>query len=370
MKTCFIFSTRPEIIKFASLIQLFSKNKENFFIINTMQHYDDLLSKIFFNALKIKKPKYNLIDNKKSSSTDFFSKSLNDIEKILKKEKPDNLIIQGDTNTSLVGALAGQFFNRNSHLYKKEIKIIHLEAGLRSFDKTMPEEINRRIIDQVSDVLLVPTKFDYKNLNKENLVNEKKVYVTGNTITDIIKISLKEIKHNKILQSLKLQKKMYYLVTIHRPENTNSLRKLKKIILNLDKIGQIYNKDIIFPAHLRTIKKINQMKMQKLKKVRIIDPLNYYDFLKLEKESKIIITDSGGIQEEASILRVPCITIRKNTERQVTIQKKINILSNTTYKKLLSCVKIMNKKKINDLKLFGNGKVAQEVYRKIIKDQK
>ena len=370
MKTCFIFSTRPEIIKFASLIQLFSKNKENFFIINTMQHYDDLLSKIFFNALKIKKPKYNLINNQKSSSTAFFSKSLNAIEKILIKEKPDNLIIQGDTNTSLVGAIAGQFFNRNSHLHKKQIKIIHLEAGLRSYDKTMPEEINRQIIDQISDVLLVPTQFDYKNLKKENLIKEKEVYVTGNTITDIIKTSLRKITNNKILQTLKIDKKKYYLVTIHRPENTNSLKKLKEIILNLNKIGKINNMDIVFPAHLRTIKQINRLKIKKLEKIKIINPLSYYDFLKLEKESKIIITDSGGIQEEASILKVPCITIRKNTERQITIQKKLNILSNTTYRKLISCVKIMNKKKIKDLKLFGDGKVAQKVYKKIILDRK
>ena len=369
MKTCFIFSTRPEIIKFASLIELFSKNKENFFIINTMQHYDNMLSKIFFKSLKIKKPKYNLTNNKNSSAA-FFGKSLNSIEKILIKEKPDNLIIQGDTNTSLVGALAGEFFNRNSHLHKKQIRIIHLEAGLRSFDKTMPEEINRRIIDQVSNILLAPTKFDYNNLKKEIFENEKKEYITGNTITDIIKISLKKIKHNKILQTLNLKKKLYYLVTIHRPENTNNLKKLKEIITNLDKIGQIHNIEIIFPAHLRTIKKIRQIKTPKLKKVRIIDPLNYYDFLKLLKESKIIITDSGGIQEEASILRVPCITIRKNTERQVTVQKKINILSNTKYKKLISCIKTMNKKKIMDLKLFGNGRVAQEIYKKIVKDNK
>ena len=335
-----------------------------------MQHYDNMLSKIFFKSLKIKKPKYNLINNKKNSSVVFFSKSLNSIKKILIKEKPDNLIIQGDTNTSLVGALAGEFFNRDSHLHKKQIKIIHLEAGLRSFDKTMPEEINRRIIDQVSNMLLVPTRFDYNNLKKENLVDGKKVYITGNTITDIIKISLKKNNYNKILQTLNLKTKLYYLLTIHRPENTNNLKKLKEIITNLDKIGQIYNIEIIFPAHLRTIKKISQIKIRELKKVRIIDPLNYYDFLKLLKESKIIITDSGGIQEEASILRVPCITIRKNTERQVTIQKKINILSSTKYKKLISCVKIMNKKKIMDLKLFGNGRVAQEIYKKIIKDHK
>ena len=128
--------------------------------------------------------------------------------------------------------------------------------------------------------------------------------------------------------------------------------------------------DIVFPAHLRTIKQINRLKIKKLEKMKIIHPLSYYDFLKLEKESKIIITDSGGIQEEASILKVPCITIRKNTERQITIQKKLNILSNTTYRKLISCVKIMNKKKIKDLKLFGDGKVAQKVYKKIILDRK
>ena len=366
MKTCFIFSTRPEIIKFAPLIQLFTKKNENFFFINTMQHYDPLLSKIFFDKLNISKPKYNLINNKKKSNSIFFGKSLLSIENILIKEKPDNLIIQGDTNTSLIGALAGELFNRNSHTHKKKINIIHLEAGLRSFDRSMPEEVNRLIIDQISNILLVPTKFDYQNLKNENLINSKKVFITGNTITDTIKFTLPKIVNNEILNKLRLKKRNYYLTTIHRPENTDNPKILEKIISNLDKIGEKLNTEIIFPAHFRTIKSISKIKIRKLKKLKIINPLGYYDFLKLQKESKIIITDSGGIQEEASILKVPCITVRKNTERQITIKKKINILSSISYKSLITSIKKMNKKKVKNYKLFGDGNVSQKIYKKII----
>ena len=192
MKICIVLSTRPEIIKLAKLINILKKNKINFFLINTNQHYINIMSEVFFNFFKIPKPKYNV---KASSSTygGFFSKTIKGIENILYKEKPNYLIVQGDTNTAFAGCFASSIYNRKYFNDEKKIKIIHVEAGLRSFDERMPEEINRKLIDQLSNILFTPTKFDFENLRKERLNINKKIYTVGNTISDVIKDNIKLI---------------------------------------------------------------------------------------------------------------------------------------------------------------------------------
>ena len=199
MKVCIVLSTRPEIIKLSSLIQIFRRKKINFFIINTNQHYNKMMSGVFFKFFGLPKPKYNIRANNQKYGN-FFSKTLSGIEKILLKEKPNKLIIQGDTNTALAGCLATSIFNRKFSSEDKKVKIIHIESGLRSFDNSMPEEINRKLIDQLSDILFVPTAFDINNLKKENLINEKKIYKVGNTISDVIKKCRFFLKKNNILK--------------------------------------------------------------------------------------------------------------------------------------------------------------------------
>jgi UDP-N-acetylglucosamine 2-epimerase (non-hydrolysing) len=203
MKICIVLSTRPEIIKLASLIQILEKKKIDFFLVNTNQHYTNIMSKVFFNFFKIPKPKYNIgISN--TSYDDFFSKSIDGIKKVLDKEKPNYLIVQGDTNTSLAGCFAASIFNRKYFIDDKKIKIVHIEAGLRSFDEKMPEEINRKLIDQLSSILFVPTKFDLQNLKNEKLISNKKVFTVGNTISDIIKKNLPSVHKNNILKNFKI----------------------------------------------------------------------------------------------------------------------------------------------------------------------
>ena len=205
MKICIVLSTRPEIIKLAPIIKVFQQKKLNFFLINTNQHYINIMSSVFFKYFKIPKPKYNIRAPNKTYGS-FFSKTIKDIEDILLKEKPNYLIVQGDTNTAFAGCFASSIYNRKFFENKKKIKIIHVEAGLRSFDERMPEEINRRLIDQLSNILLVPTNLDIENLHKERLFSNKNVFKVGNTISDVIKNNLPLVKKNKILENLNLKK--------------------------------------------------------------------------------------------------------------------------------------------------------------------
>ena len=366
MKVCIVLSTRPEIIKFSPLIDVFKKKKINFFLVNTNQHYKKLMSKVFFNFFKIPKPQYN-IKTDTHSQINFFSKSIFSLEKIINKERPDILIVQGDTNTALSGCFAASLYNRRVQQKEQKIQIVHLEAGLRSYDNSMPEEINRKLIDQLSEILFVPTVFDLKNLKKEDLLKNKKIFRVGNTISDVIK----KYKHNpheyKILEKLKIVKDTYYLLTLHRPETVDDIKNLKKLLIYFEKIGQKYNKKFIFPVHPRTKKRISQFSNNKTNFIRFIEPLEFIDFLNLIKNSSIVFTDSGGIQEETSLLGIPCITIRTTTERQVTLKEKSNILTGYNYNRILKAIEYFNQIKIKPSKIFGDGNVSSKIYIQLTK---
>ena len=364
MKICIVLSTRPEIIKLAPLIKILKENKVNFFLINTNQHYIKIMSDVFFDFFKIPKPRYNIKAINKTYGS-FFSKTIENIEKILFKERPDYLIVQGDTNTAFAGCFAASIFNRKYFENLNKIKIAHVEAGLRSFDERMPEEINRRLIDQLSDILFVPTKFDLDNLKKERLLLNKKVYKVGNTISDIIKKYSPKIKSNKILKKLHLKKKQFYLMTLHRPETVDDPKKFKELILAFNKLGKKFNKKFIFPTHPRTKKIIDKMRVGLVKYVEFIKPLEFIDFLSLMKNSKLVLTDSGGIQEETSLLGVPCVTIRTTTERQITIKNKTNIITGYDYKKIKAAIVYFLKKDLRPSSVFGNGKVSELIFQKI-----
>jgi UDP-N-acetylglucosamine 2-epimerase (non-hydrolysing) len=368
MNFCIVLSTRPEIIKLSPIIEKLKVNRDKYYLINTNQHTLKKMSKVFFDFFKISGKIYN-IKLVKNSQNSFFPNAINEINKILKKNKPDFLIVQGDTNTSLAGSIAASLFNRNL-INEKKIKIVHIESGLRSFDNNMPEEVNRKIIDQLSDVLFIPTKFDFNNLKKENCLNEKQAFITGNTISDVLKKYIPIAQNVKILEKLNLDKKNFFLVTLHRPESVD----LKKNLISLFKTFNIlvskYDKPIIFPIHPRTKDKIKKLKLKIDKRIKIIEPLEYLSFLKLMKECKIILTDSGGIQEEASIIGIPCITLRTSTERQITLIKKVNIMTGYNQRKIINAVKIFENKKILKIKDFGTGYVTDKIYNKLLKIKK
>ena len=364
MKFCVVLSTRPEIIKLSPLIKKFKIQKNQFYLINTNQHTLNKMSKVFFNFFKISGKIYNIYPNKKSQAS-FFSESVRSIEKILKINKPNFLIVQGDTNTGLAGCLAASFINRNLE-HKDKIKIVHIESGLRSFDDTMPEEINRKLIDQMSDILFPPTKFDFNNLQKDNCLKSKKIYIVGNTITDVLREYLPLANKSKILEKLKIKKKNYFLVTLHRPESVDIKKNLSSLLKTLKILNKKYDCPIIFPIHPRTKNNMKKLKLSFDKKIKIIEPLEYLEFLKLMKDSKLILSDSGGIQEEASILGVPCVTLRTSTERQITLLRKVNIMTGYNRNKILKAVKTFHNKNIKKIKDFGAGNVTNKIYKKLI----
>jgi UDP-N-acetylglucosamine 2-epimerase (non-hydrolysing) len=318
MKICIVLGTRPEIIKLFPLILELKKNKINFFIIHTGQHKIFSMQGQFIKYFNLKL-KYKLKTDK-----NFLSETIKKVLKIYNKEKPDYIINQGDTNTVLASSLAYLILTKS-----KKTKLIHLEAGLRSFDKKMPEENNRIIADHVSDILLCPTNFANKNLKNEN-IDHKKIFKIGNTIADTINLNLKKINSN-ILKKLNLKKKKFFLLTLHRPDLVDYKLRLNKI---LKYFSSIDNFRTVFPIHPRTQSKIKKLSFFKQKNLILINPCNYLDFLSLQKNAKLIFTDSGGVQEEACILKTPCITIRKNTERPETIKISSNILVDYSTAKL------------------------------------
>jgi UDP-N-acetylglucosamine 2-epimerase (non-hydrolysing) len=275
------------------------------------------MDRVFFEDLKLPAPAYNL-DTGSGPHGEQTGRMLAGIEKVLADDRPDVVLVQGDTNTVLAGALAAS---------KMHIKTGHVEAGLRSFDRTMPEEINRVVADHISDYLFAPTENSKGYLLAEG-IPEEKISVTGNTVVDAVFQNLEISRQSReTLRDFGLEKGGYFLATVHRAENTDQRERLAAI---LEGFGQLYGEDrlpIIFPAHPRTVKMISEFGLKIPKGTKVTDPAGYLDFLQLEDAARLILTDSGGLQEEACILGVPCVTLRDNTERPETVEAGANVLA-------------------------------------------
>ena len=351
MKITIILGTRPEIIKMSPVIRECEKRELEYFILHTGQHYSYNLDRIFFEELELPEAKYNL-EVGSGSHAEETGKMLIGIEKVLKEEKPNVVLVEGDTNTVLAGALAAS---------KLHIKVGHVEAGLRSYDRNMPEEINRVLADHVSDYLLAPTEKAKGNLLKEG-IEEDKIFVTGNTIVDAVYQNLEIAKRKVgILNKLNLNPEAYFLVTAHRQENVDIKERLKGILDGLELVYNKFNCPIIYPIHPRTKKKIREFGLEVPKGVELIEPLGFLGFLQLEANAKLVLTDSGGVQEETCILRVPCVTLRDNTERPETLEVGSNALVGVNQKKILEGVKIMLSKERDWRNPFGDGKAGERI---------
>jgi UDP-GlcNAc3NAcA epimerase len=327
MKILTVVGARPQFIKLAPLSKILRENGINEIIVHTGQHYDENMNDLFFKELEIPEPDYNLGIGS-GNHGEQTGRMLIEIEKIILKENPDLVIVYGDTNSTLAGALAAS---------KLHIKLAHVEAGLRSFNKRMPEEINRVLTDHVSDILFCPTQTAVENLKNEGIT--KGVYLVGDLMFDALlhfsKIS--DMKSN-ILERLNIKPKEYYLATIHRAENTDNYERLKNILTAFSKMDEM----VVFPIHPRTRKMINYYGLDGLLEndnVKVIDPVGYLDMLKLEKNAKAILTDSGGVQKEAFWLKVPCITLRDETEWIETVNLGWNRLIGSNVEKILKAVR-------------------------------
>lgn len=348
MKIISIIGARPQFIKVSVVSEELRKNFTEV-IIHTGQHYDYEMSKLFFEQLDIPEPDYHL--NVGSGTHGYQTgEMLKRIEEILIAEKPDMVLTYGDTNSTLAGALAAS---------KMHVKIGHIEAGLRSFDKSMPEEINRIITDHCSDLLFCPTKTAVNNLMREGITSG--VYHTGDVMVDCL-LKYIEVAEEKttILEDLEIDRKRYLVFTIHRANNTDNRDNLEQILGALSEISE----PIIFPIHPRTRKSLIEFRLyDKLinqKNIKVIQPLGYLEFLRLMKNARKIITDSGGIQKEAYILKVPCITLRENTEWVETVQDGWNVLVGTDKERIFKICNVdeNNKSYKNH---FGRGNASGKI---------
>jgi UDP-N-acetylglucosamine 2-epimerase (non-hydrolysing) len=308
----FVVGTRPEIIKTAPVLRAVRDSNElSPYLIHTDQHYDSNMSGAFFESLNLDLPDEHLGVGS-GTHAEQTAKGLISIGQILRSRDPAVVLAQGDTNAVLSTAIAAS---------KLSTDFGHIEAGIRSFDRTMPEEVNRILADKVANLCFVPTSRGVKNLSAEGIKDG--VYQTGNTVVDacLKHKSIGESASN-ILDRLGLVPQKYAVTTIHRASNTDDPDRLSTILTGLD--GQEY--PVIFPCHPRTQKVIDELGFEPTASLRFVEPLDYLNFLKLEANARLIVTDSGGIQEEASILEVPCLTVRPNTERPETIDAGVNRL--------------------------------------------
>lgn len=355
-----VAGARPNFMKIAPLIKEFRENKIKFKLIHTGQHYDYNMSKIFFDNLGIPKPDYFLNVGSGSHALQT-AKIMIEFEKVILKEKPILVIVVGDVNSTIACALVAK---------KLFIQIAHIEAGLRSFDKKMPEEINRKLTDQLADYLFVTEASGLLNLKNEG-IDSSKVFFVGNIMIDNLVNNLDMAQENNYLKELDLIRGTYGLVTIHRPSNVDTKQDLERVIEILNYIESKIK--IIFPIHPRTRKNLRQFKLEEeLNKPNIIltEPLGYLEFLNLMMNAKFILTDSGGIQEEASYLKIPILTLRKNTERPVTVEKGTNTLITNDFDKLKRCIdNILSNsyKKGQDIEKW-DGKTSQRIV-EIIKNK-
>lgn len=340
MKKIFLVAgARPNFIKIAPLMRELKKHRRNFNtrLVHTGQHYDFSMSEIFFDHLEIPKPDIYLNVGSGSHSVQT-AKVMTAFEEEVLNEKPGLVIVVGDVNSTLACSLVASKLN---------IKVAHVEAGLRSFDRTMPEEINRIVTDSLSDYLFVSEESGLKNLKKEG-VNADKVHFVGNVMIDTLLFHMDKIDKSDILTRLSLISNSHYSVlTLHRPANVDSKDALKQIYDILKAICERIK--VVYPIHPRSRKMIEShgllKKFEHLKNLCMIDPLGYIDFIKLVKESGFVLTDSGGIQEETTVLKVPCLTMRENTERPVTVKVGSNILVGREKQKIIDSVDAILKSK-------------------------
>lgn len=354
-----VLGARPQIIKSAPFIHLACKHRQiHLEIVHTGQHYDYEMTKIFFKELRLPDPIANL-NVGSGTHAQQTAKILLGTEKILMKQRPNLVIVPGDTNSTLAGALTAA---------KLHILVAHIEAGARSYDMAMPEEINRRLTDHCSAMLFTPTENCTKNLVKEG-IDKNKIHQSGDTMYDVLLQQLPNAERARILQQLNLKPKTYALLTAHRPENVDDPKNLTSIVNAIIKLKPL---TIVFPCHPRTQKQLRKHKLyNKLKKqehIKLVQPIGYHETLNLIQNAKLVLTDSGGMQKEAFWLHTPCVTLRENTEWIETVMLGANYLTGADTNKMLKTIDILLeeeetlRQRLEKLpNPFGDGNASQKI---------
>lgn len=362
IKLVSIVGARPQFIKAAALSRAIARHNEKTpgsaiteKIVHTGQHYDDNMSKVFFDELQIPQPEYNLEVGSALHGAQT-GRMLERIEKVLVQERPHFVLIHGDTNSTLAGALTA---------VKLQIPVAHVEAGLRSFNRRMPEEINRIVADHVSTLLFCPTNTARENLAKEGIT--KGIHQVGDVMYDSVLFNAKLAEQSStIMEELGLESKSYYLATIHRAENTDDLERMDSI---LSAFGQT-ERPVMLPLHPRTRKILDKQLSKVSGNVGVIQPVSYLDMLVLEKNARLILTDSGGVQKEAYWFQVPCITLRNETEWVETVDSGWNTLAGANRQRIVDAIgESYNKPASQHCELYGNGRSAEKICKILLKSQ-
>jgi UDP-N-acetylglucosamine 2-epimerase (non-hydrolysing) len=323
IRIALVAGARPNFMKIAPLMAAF-EGDSNFelILVHTGQHYDDSMSGSFFRDLRIPPPNYHL-EVGSGSHAQQTAEIMRRLEPVLLKDRPSGLVVVGDVNSTAAAALVAA---------KLGIAVVHAEAGLRSFDRSMPEEINRVVTDAISDLLLITEESGRVNLLKEGK-EPRQIVLVGNLMVDSLRRHLEEALKSDIRQRLGIGEKRFGLVTLHRPANVDDENSLREIVGALRVISS--DLELYWPMHPRTKSRLGKGELEDLGWIEVIDPLGYLDFVHMQAKASVVLTDSGGVQEESTVLGVPCLTLRENTERPVTIERGTNYLAGTQKESIL-----------------------------------
>jgi len=364
MKIANIVGARPNLVKIAPLLREMRKHPQmRSLLVHTGQHYDEKLSDVFFRQMGIPQPDINLEVGSGSHAWQT-AEILKKIEPVLLEHKPDLLLVVGDVNSTIATALAAA---------KLGIQIVHVEAGLRSFDRAMPEEINRILTDALSDYLFVTEEDAVENLLREGRPRDK-IFLVGNVMIDALRQFLPLAQHSVIGQELNLIDidgngfRPFAVLTLHRPSNVDSPETLQKLLCVIEKVAD--ELPIIFPVHPRTHQRLKQMGVHEHPRLRLIPPVGYLDFLCLLSRSRLVLTDSGGIQEETTALGVPCLTLRENTERPITVTEGTNQIVGQDPEKILAAARkiLAGTTKAGRIPKLWDGRAAERIVEILLRD--
>jgi len=353
MKIMTILGTRPEIIRLSLIIKHLDQLSDQHVLVHTGQNYDHSLSQIFFDQMGVRRPDHHIRLHSHSFGQQM-GQMFTEVEKIIHLEKPEKILLLGDTNSALCAILGERL----------GIPVYHMEAGNRCFDKNVPEEINRKLIDSVASFNL-----PYTNLSRDNLLREgipsHRIWVSGNPIYEVLQYYEEQINERSILKDLSLEKEGYILLTAHRAENVDNKERLTQIIKGLELIADQWKLPIVCSIHPRTKNRLEQSGIKDFNPlIQFHNPFGFFDFVHLQKNARCVITDSGTVQEESCIFRVPAVTIRQSTERPETILCGSNVLSGLSANRIAECVQLMMNSSRNWS--FPDGYTQGDVSKKVV----
>jgi UDP-N-acetylglucosamine 2-epimerase (non-hydrolysing) len=350
-----ILGTRPEIIKLAPVVRACEENDVPCTLIHTGQHYSDSLDSVFFDQLGLPDPDYNL----EVGSADHGQQTgemLIGIEEVLQEESPETVLVQGDTNSVLAGAIAAS---------KLDVELGHVEAGLRSNDREMPEEINRVLADHAADTLFAPTEQSKANLLAEG-IPESRIEVTGNTVVDALYRNRElAAETSTVLDELGVDDRAFFLLTLHRQENVDDPELFEALLFGASRAADKHGVDVIYPIHPRAEKRLEEFGLEVPEPIRVVEPREYLDFIRLEDAATLVMTDSGGVQEEACILGTPCVTLRDSTERPETVSAGANVLAEHDPASIIASVDEMIERDGDWRNPFGDGDAGERILQSV-----